>query len=110
MIRVTTNEDDHTQPVIIIDGQLSGESVAIVESFMDGREAGRNPGTLYLRDVTTVDDAGKALLLRLVHQGITLRASGLYTSYLVESLDHGRQPAASPDGQPRKPGRKRKAP
>lgn len=93
----------------MIDGQLSGESVAVVEACFNERDAGRKPGTLYLRDVTTVDIAGKALLLRLSREGVTLRASGVYTSYLVESLGYKDQPAASRDTQCRTAGPKRKA-
>jgi hypothetical protein len=39
-----------------------------------------------LRDVTNVDEAGKVLLRRLLAKGVSLVASGVYTSYLVQSF------------------------
>lgn len=108
MIRVTTSEDEKAGPLIIIDGQLSGDSVAVVEACFKDVPAGSQPGTLFLRDVTVVDQAGKALLLRLWREGVNLRASGVYTSYLVESFDDEDESAVRPDVQHRRGGLKRK--
>jgi hypothetical protein len=87
MIRVITGEDEQARPLIILDGHFSGDSVSIVEAFFKEAERGPQPRTLYLRDVTAVDQSGKALLLRLRREGVKLRGSGVYTAYLVESLD-----------------------
>jgi hypothetical protein len=44
------------------------------------------PVHLFLRDVTTVDQAGRALLERLAAKGVRLRAKGIYNSYIVQEL------------------------
>ena len=85
MIRVTkTEEQSHT--IITIDGQLSGDSVAVVETCCNQAKANGKPVQLFLRDVTTVDQAGQVLLSQLAAKGVRLVARGVYTSYLVQSL------------------------
>ena len=44
---------------------------------------------LHLRDITAVDEAGKDLLRRLLANGVRLVASGVYTSYLMQSFRAG---------------------
>ena len=85
MIRVTKSEE-RCRTVVTIDGQLSGDSVAVVENSCNQVESNGKPFRLYLRDVTTVDEAGRNLLSRLAAKGIHLTASGVYTSYLVQAL------------------------
>jgi len=75
-----------TRTVITIDGHLSRESVTVVETCCGQAESNRKPVYLFLRDVTTVDQAGTTLLRRLAAKGIRLLASGIYTSYLVQTL------------------------
>ena len=55
---------------------------------MEGR-----PVQLYLRDVTSVDQAGQKLLSRLAAKGVHLAASGVYTSYLVQALTSEENPS-----------------
>ncbi len=85
MIRVTKTEE-RSQTTITIDGQLSADAIGLVETCCS--QAGNNgiPVQLFLRDVTTVDQAGRMLLRRLSAQGVRLAASGVYTSYLVQTL------------------------
>jgi hypothetical protein len=45
---------------------------------------------LCLRDVSSVDRAGRALLRRLVAKGVRLLANGVYTSYLIRDLNPAR--------------------
>ena len=78
-----TDEDSRT--LFTIDGQLSGESVALLETSCNTDSNG-NPLCLFLRDVTAVDPAGEMLLRRLAASGVRLVGSGVYTSWLVESL------------------------
>jgi len=85
MIRVT-NTDERSCTVVTVDGQLSADSVAVVENCCNQAEANGKPVQLYLRDVTTVDQAGRNLLSRLAGKGISLAATGVYTSYLVQVL------------------------
>jgi hypothetical protein len=85
MIRVTkTEEQSHT--IVTIDGELSGDSIAVVEACCNQARSNGKPIELFLRDITTVDQAGQMLLSRLAAKGVRLVARGVYTSYLVQSL------------------------
>jgi hypothetical protein len=86
MIKVTTKYDGKSGTVIIIEGKLSGDSVAVVEACCNEVGLDRKPVHLYLRDVNVVDHEGKSLLQRLARKGISLKASGVYTSYLIQSI------------------------
>jgi hypothetical protein len=88
MIRATKTEE-RSRTVVTIDGQLSGDSIAVVETCCSQAEACRKPVDLFLRDVSTVDQAGIILLRRLAAKGVHLLANGLYTSYLVQTLGAG---------------------
>lgn len=58
----------------------------------------RKPVHLFLRDVSTVDQAGRALLCRLAAKGVRLFGSGVYTSYLVRAFNPaGTEPLDSPN-------------
>lgn len=103
MIRVTKTEE-RLQSIITIDGDLSGEHVAVVETSCSQAESGGKPVQLHLRDVTTVDQAGRLLLGRLAERGVRLTGSGVYTSYLVQAVT----PAKERDGPPT-PSPKRRA-
>ena len=85
MIRVTKTEEQ-SRTIITIDGQLSGDSIAVVEACCNQAKSNGKPIELFLRDVTTVDQAGQMLLSRLAAMGVRLIARGVYTSYLVQSL------------------------
>ena len=85
MIRITATEET-TQTTVTIDGELSREHVAAVETSCREAESNGKPVQLFLRDVTTVDQAGQTLLRRLAATGIGLLAKGVYTSYLVQAL------------------------
>jgi ABC-type transporter Mla MlaB component len=84
MIRVTKTEE--LSRAVTIDGELSGDSIAVVETCCAQAGSNRKPVQLFLRDVTSMDQAGRMLLARLAAKGIHLVASGVYTSYLVDSL------------------------
>jgi hypothetical protein len=88
MIRVTKTEEE-SRTVITIDGELLGESLEVVDTCCCRADLNRKPVYLFLRDVTTVDKPGEALLRRLVRKGVHLVARGVYTSYLVETLGPG---------------------
>ena len=85
MIRVTKT-DEKSQTIVTIDGQLSGDSIAVVETFCNQAKSNGKPVQLFLRDVSTVDQAGQMLLSRLAANGVVLAARGVYTSYLVQSM------------------------
>ena len=85
MIRITkTEKRSHT--IIAIDGQVSIDTIAVIETCCCQAESHGKPVHLFLRDVTTVDQSGQTLLRRLAARGIRIVACGLYTSYLVEAL------------------------
>jgi hypothetical protein len=96
MIRVTKTEEQ-SRTIITIDGQLSGDSVAVVEGCCKQAKQNGRPVEIFLRDVTTVDQVGQILLSRLAAIGVRLVARGIYTSYLVQSLTAGK---AVPDDPP----------
>ena len=85
MIRVTTTKD-RLRTTITVDGELSSESVGVVETCCNQAKTTGRPVKLFLRDVTAVDKAGQSLLGRLAAQGVFLAARGVYTAYLVQSL------------------------
>jgi ABC-type transporter Mla MlaB component len=84
MIRITkTEKRSHT--IIAIDGQISADTIAVVETCCSQAESHGRPVHLFLRDVTTVDQSGQTLLHSLAERGIRISARGIYTSYLVEA-------------------------
>ena len=85
MFRITKTED-RSRTLLTIDGQLSVESVAAVETCCAQAGSDGRPVHLYLRDITSVDQAGQRMLSRLAAKGVHLAASGMYTSYLVRAL------------------------
>ena len=88
MFRITKAEE-RTRTILTIDGQLSDESIAAVEACCNQAGSDGRDVQLYLRDVTSVDQAGQNLLSRLAAKGVHLAASGVYTSYLVQALTCG---------------------
>jgi ABC-type transporter Mla MlaB component len=85
MIRIMTA----TLPKLItitVDGELSGEYVGAVETCVTQAAAQRRPIRLYLRDVSSIDESGHALLARLAAKGVRLRAAGVYCSYVVSRI------------------------
>ncbi len=85
MILVTQTEE-RSRTLVTIDGQLSGESIAVVETCCSQAETKGKPVELFLRDVTTVDQPGHSLLRRLASRGVRLVGNGVYTSYLVRAI------------------------
>ena len=85
MIRIMT-ADEPTCREIIVDGQLSGGCVELVKTCCRQAIGNGKPVQLYLRDVSTIDESGRALLRRLSAKGISLKAAGLYSSYVVDSV------------------------
>lgn len=85
MFRITKAEE-RSRTILTIDGQLLGDSIAAVETCCDQAGANGMPVQLYLRDVTSVDQAGQRLLSRLAAKGVDLVANGVYTSYLVQAV------------------------
>ena len=90
MIRIMTA----TEPKLItitVDGELSGEYVDAVENCVMQAIAQQRLTNLFLRDVSSIDESGRALLSRLAAKGVRLRAAGVYSSSVVARI---RQSAA----------------
>jgi len=85
MFRITRS-DERSRTTLVVDGQLCGDGISTVEASCEQEMATGKPVQLLLRDVTNIDEAGKALLRRLAAKGVCLIASGVYTSYLVEKI------------------------
>jgi hypothetical protein len=68
------------------EGELSGECVDAVETCATQATAQRRPIRLFLRDVSSIDESGRALLARLAAKGVRLRAAGVYCSYIVARI------------------------
>jgi hypothetical protein len=85
MIRVSKSAKGK-RTIITIDGQLSGDYIEVVETCCNQAVSEGKPVDLFIEDVSTIDESGRALLARLAAKGIRLLATGLYTSYFVRTL------------------------
>jgi len=68
---------------IAIDGQLTAEYVAEVESSIRESMEQYKDLHLFLRNVSYIDEMGHALLSRLASLGVELSATGLYSAHVV---------------------------
>ena len=85
MIRIIT-ADEPALTMITVEGQLAGDNIQAVETICDQARSNGKPIQLFLRDVSTIGEDGQALLRRLAAKGVGLKASGIYTSYLVQLI------------------------
>ena len=94
MFRISTAAgSSHT--TVTIDGQLIGDCVEFVEKCCEQALSGGMPVRVFLRDVSMVDQAARAMLGRLCARGVRLLGGGVYTSYLARELDRKRGERAS---------------
>lgn len=91
MIRIMT-ADEPALTMITVDGRLAGDSIEVVETTCDQARSNGKPTWLFLRDVSAIGEDGQALLRRLAMKGVHLKASGIYTSYIVQSIQPGHLP------------------
>ena len=85
MIRIITASEPKLI-TITVDGELTSECVDAVETCATQAIAQRRPVRLFLRDVSSIDESGHALLARLAAKGVRLRAAGVYCSYIVAKI------------------------
>ena len=85
MIRIMTATEAKLI-TITVDGQFAGEYVNAVETCVWQAIVQRRPVHLFLRDVSSIDESGRALLNRLATKGVRLRATGVYPSYVVANI------------------------
>ena len=107
MIRVTKSEEGGGT-IITIDGQLSGDYIEVFETCCKQAVWEGRPIDVFLHDVLTIHEFGRAQLIRLAATGIHLLATGIYTSYVGRDLVasdsrasgfHRPQPAPSVKGR-----------
>ena len=67
-------------------GEMTGECIALLETYCQQALKDGKSVDLVLKDVTTIDEAGHTLLHRLAARGVCLSGSGLYLSYLVDTI------------------------
>jgi hypothetical protein len=72
---------------ITVDGQVTGEYVEAIDTVVKQAIGRGGPVKLFLRDVCSIDEGGRALLGRLASKGVHLRATGLYSSYVVAEIN-----------------------
>lgn len=85
MFRVSKTEE-RTRTLITVDGQLAGDGVEVVEVCCEQELSTGKPVDILLRDLTVIDQPGKALLCRLAAKGVRLRANGIYTAHVVRTI------------------------
>lgn len=85
MIRILTAEDS-AGIKLTIDGSLVGEYAQEAEISIRQAINRHRHVSLFLRDVSNIDDIGRSLLSRLAGEGVELSASGIYCSYVVASI------------------------
>ena len=93
MIRIFV-ADDPDAITCTVDGELVGDAVGVVETFIHQAVAKRRPVHLFLRDVSHIDEVGRTLLSPLATNGVPLRASGVYSSYIVAEVCRERSDGA----------------
>lgn len=87
MLRIMTS-DQPTCTLIAVDGQLLGEYLDTVENCCIQATSKGKPVQLFLRDVPIIGEDGWRLLHRLAAKGIGMKASGIYTSYVVDLIQN----------------------
>jgi len=86
MIRIMT-ASKRNGTIVTVDGLVVGEYVETIDAVVKQAFGQGRPVHLYLRDVATIDEQGRALLARLASKGVHLRATGVYSSYLVAEIN-----------------------
>lgn len=86
VLRVTKAEG-RARTIITVEGQLLSDYVEVVETCCDQAQSKGKRVHLFLRDVATIDEAGRTLLSRLAAKGVRLLGWGVYTSYLIRALN-----------------------
>jgi ABC-type transporter Mla MlaB component len=81
--------------VLTLEGQLVGEYTTFIEESCNAALSKDRRVSLQLNDVSTIDEAGRSLLRKLAHKGIEIRASGIYTSYVVRSINAANENTAN---------------
>ena len=95
MIRIET-ANNPGGITIALDGQLVCEYVGEVEASIQKASEQRESVHLFLRDISHIDETGRSMLSRLAAQGVELSAAGLYSSYVINQIQHALSCRESP--------------
>jgi hypothetical protein len=85
MIRIMTAAEPQAF-TITVEGRLAGEYVEALDTCVNQAIGHGSPVHLFLRDVTSIDESGRALLVRLAAKDVQLSAAGVYNSYIVAKI------------------------
>jgi anti-anti-sigma regulatory factor len=88
MLRITV-EEQHGWATIRLEGSLSGPWVQELRQCWWGTLACPEHVVVDLESVTSMDDAGKALLEEMHAAGTQLQGRGLMTNYILEQIQNG---------------------
>jgi hypothetical protein len=81
---------------ITVGGRLEGEYVEALDTSVKQVIAQGRPVSLFLRDVSSIDDSARELLGRLAAKGVHLSAAGVYNSYIVAQISASAASGPSP--------------
>ena len=85
MLRIMT-ADGPASTTITVDGTMSGEGIKPVQTCCIQALSKGKPVRLHLRDVSAIDERGRAMLRHLAEEGVDVTANGIYSSYIVNEI------------------------
>ena len=85
MLRIMT-ADEPASTTITVDGTMSGEGIEPVQTCCIQALSKGKPVRLHLRDVSAIDERGRAMLRHLAEEGVDVTANGIYSSYIVNEI------------------------
>ena len=86
MIRIMTATKRNVT-TITVDGCVIAEYTETIDAVVKQAIERGGPVHLFLRDVSTIDESGRALLRGLVGKRVRLSAAGVYCSYVVAGIN-----------------------
>jgi hypothetical protein len=72
--------------IISLQGDLVGEYVSLVQSYLEQFFPAKSKLILKLRDMHAIGPPGVELLQRLADKGVALVGAGVYTEFLIEKI------------------------
>ncbi len=83
--------DNPDKIFITIEGELRGDSVAAAEAACHAALLKGVRVVILINDVTEIDEEGRAFLRRMAEAKAQLRASGIYSRYVIKSIQQDRK-------------------
>ena len=85
MLRITVQEEANSIAVVL-EGRLAGDWVGELRSVWTGLRTRQKPVSVTLTEVSSLDSAGRALLVDIHANGGLLKGSGLAARALIEEI------------------------